>query len=204
MNNIDSTLENPVKNETFLDRLRAGTAESHNSLEQLPVSLSITSADISNESYALYLDMMHDVIKQLEDKIYPVIAPIVEDLDSRIKLDLIEKDLAVLNHSKTRFSNPFGDDAKLNSLPYALGIMYVVEGSTLGGRYILKNIEAFLPYDETQGALYFAGYGNKTGSTWKNFLNVLISYEQENNAGDEIIAGADFAFQAIHNHLAAN
>jgi len=198
-----STIENNVKNETFLEQLRAKTSDSHTNLEKLPVSMSITSPDITNASYAHYLDLMHDVIKQLEQEIYPVISSIVTDLDSRVKLDLIEKDLAVLDHVKTAFSNPFGDSRKLHSVPFAMGIMYVVEGSTLGGRYILKNIESALKLDDTNGALYFAGYGNKTGSTWKNFINVLTAYEQENHVGDEIIAGADFAFQAIHNHLIA-
>jgi len=199
-----STIGNEVKEETFLDQLRAKTTDSHTNLEQLPVSISITSPDITNASYAHYLDLMYDVINQLETSIYPVISPIVTDLDSRMKLHLIEKDLVTLNHTKAHFSTPFGDEAKLHSLPFAMGIMYVVEGSTLGGRYILKNIEAVLKLDDTNGALYFAGYGNKTGSTWKNFLNVLTAYEQENDCGDEIIAGADFAFQSIHNHFLAS
>ena len=70
---------------------------------------------------------------------------------------------------------------------FALGILYVVEGSSLGGRFILKNLETIPGLDNGKGVSYFTGYGNKTGSQWKNFLNFLTTYEEENNCEDEII-----------------
>ncbi|RYZ79234.1 MAG: biliverdin-producing heme oxygenase, partial [Proteobacteria bacterium] len=78
---------------------------------------------------------------------------------------------------------------------------YVVEGSALGGRFIFKNIEAALGFTDEHGARYFAGYGNKTGSHWKGFLNAFTSYIIENNAQDDAIAGANFAFSRIHKHF---
>lgn len=90
------------------------------------------------------------------------------------------------------------------SVPFAIGIMYVVEGSTLGGRFILKNIQDALGYDETNGASYFAGYGNKTGSHWKKFLKELTDFEKQTNLENEIINGADYGFRIIYEHLSVN
>lgn len=183
----------------FLERLRADTADSHKNLEKLPLSMSIMSPTVSAEAYALYLNRMHDVVKDTEENIFPLLQNVFSDLEERRKLQFINDDLAFLNAPKTDSKSPFELSEKV-SIPFAIGILYVVEGSSLGGRFILKNLQAALGYDQN-GVSYFNGYGNKTGSSWKHFLNVLTAYEEQNNAGEAIIAGADFAFQAIHRHF---
>jgi len=82
-----------------------------------------------------------------------------------------------------------------------MGILYVIEGSTLGGRVIYKNIHQNLELDADSGAAYFSGYGELTEPLWKGFMAELVAYEQINNTGDEIIAGANHAFNAIHKHF---
>ena len=188
-----------IQTVNFLEQLRADTADSHKNLEKLPLSMSIMSPTVSAEAYALYLNRMHDVIKNTEENIFPLLQNIFPDLEERRKLPLINADLAFLNAPKTEFKSPFVFSEKI-SVPFAIGIVYVVEGSSLGGRFILKNLQTALGYD-VEGVSYFNGYGNKTGSSWKNFLNVLTTYEEQNNVGSEIIAGADFAFQSIHSHF---
>ncbi|WP_278009613.1 biliverdin-producing heme oxygenase [Flavobacterium gyeonganense] len=79
--------------------------------------------------------------------------------------------------------------------------MYVIEGSTLGGRYILKNITTIAGLDKGQGVSYFNGYGEKTGNYWKSFLIFLEEYEQSYNCGNTIIEGAIYAFDSIHKHF---
>jgi len=183
---------------TFLERLRAETAESHKNLEKLPLSMSIMSPTVTAEAYALYLNRMHDVVRETEETIFPLLKNVFQDLEERRKLQLINADLAFLNAPKTDFKSPF---ASANiTIGFAIGILYVVEGSSLGGRFILKNLQTALGYEET-GVSYFNGYGNKTGSSWKNFLNDLTAYEEQNNASEAIISGADVAFQAIHKHF---
>ena len=161
--------------------------------------MSIMSPTVSAEAYALYLNRMHDVVKNTEETIFPLLQDIFPDLEERRKLQLINADLSFLNTPKTEFKSPFALSEKI-SVPFAIGILYVVEGSSLGGRFILKNLQTALGFDH-EGVSYFNGYGNKTGSSWKHFLNVLTAYEEQNNVGDEIISGADFAFQAIHSHF---
>ncbi len=74
--------------------------------------------------------------------------------------------------------------------------MYVLEGSTLGGKYIYKNIHAALPLDELQGAAYFNGYGADTGKRWTCFLDQLCSYVTEENK-TQVFKGADETFQLM-------
>lgn len=190
----------PTSSLTFLDNLRQKTSESHVFLESLPVSKSIVDPSISKESYALYLNLMLDVTLALEKEIFPVVEPFVQDVDERKKSEHIKNDLKNIGFERTPRTFLFLNSEE-NSPAFAMGIMYVVEGSTLGGRFILKNVSEKLNLDETNGASYFSGYGNKTGSFWKNFLANLTDFETSKNAEDEIIEGADFAFKKIAEHL---
>ncbi len=191
-------MSEPTQTLTFLDQLRSQTRDAHTQLESLPVSASITSDTISAAAYAHYLQLMHTVISETEDKIFGLLGAILPDLEERRKRQWIESDLQHLEFAPKKFGEVFKTEI---SVPFALGVMYTVEGSTMGGRYILKNIESALGLSENQGAQYFAGYGHATGKFWKNFLNSLTDYESQTGNTNEIIAGARYAFDAIHNHF---
>lgn len=183
----------------FLNDLKAQTADSHKNLEQLTVSASILSPDMKIEDYNHYLSLMHDVHKSTEEVIFPLLTEVIADLEERKKTFLIEQDLLFLNSHKTNSTTIF--QVKDLTIPFALGILYVVEGSTLGGRFILKNVSANPQLSGNGGVSYFNGYGEKTGSYWKSFLKMLSEYENNNNCAEEIIKGAVYAFDSIYNHF---
>lgn len=189
--------------EQFLALLRSETAASHKSLERLPVSESILSPTVNKESYANYLSLMYDIIADTEASIFPVVRGVVPDLGQRSKKQAIACDLINLGVKKSESKIVFVESGNM-STAFALGILYVIEGSSLGGRFILNHISAALGFDAENGARYFAGYGNKTGQMWKNFLETVTSYEAGHDCGAAIIAGADYAFRAIHQHFSVH
>lgn len=197
-------MQNTVTETNFLNKLRESTAIAHAALEALPVSESILKEDVSNEEYAHYLALMYDVVKDSEENIFPALQLYIPDITERKKTHLIEADLKKMGIDVTENQKPVSAGLGNPSAAYAMGILYVIEGSTLGGRVILKNISRALGYTEDSGAAYFSGYGNFTGSRWKSFLAGLSGFEAETGAGSEIIAGANYAFGAIHRHLVNN
>lgn len=186
----------------FPQRLRQETSALHTALEALPVSTSITNPSVTKEEYIHYLDLMHDVLKDAERVVYPQMARFLPDTEQRLKAPALEKDLDFLGHSKTIYTRIF--DAGPYTDGFAMGILYVLEGSSLGGRVILKNIKKKLGFDETAGASYFAGYGEETGTYWKRFSEGLAAFEEQEGNADEIIAGANYAFDAISKHFTKN
>ncbi|WP_116787967.1 biliverdin-producing heme oxygenase [Flavobacterium psychrotrophum] len=194
-------MNNTVSAPTFLENLRSLTSESHVALEALPVSESILKPDVTDVEYGHYLTIMRDVVKDAEENIFPITATVITDLDSRNKTHLIEADLTAVGAVVTDAEKPLSDGIENLTLPFALGVLYVIEGSTLGGRVILKNINGVLGHDAEKGAAYFSGYGGQTGSRWKAFLDQFTAYEAANNAGEEIIAGANYAYNAINRHF---
>jgi heme oxygenase (biliverdin-IX-beta and delta-forming) len=183
----------------FLSDLKNKTSDSHRKLESLPISASIMSPDMKISDYILYLSLMHDVHKNTENVIFPLLSEIITDLHKRKKSHLIEEDFAFLQYNKTNSNLVFSN--KEITVPFALGILYVIEGSSLGGRFILKNISKIRDLDNGHGTFYFNGYGDGTGNFWKNFLGYLSEYEENHNCGNIIIEGAIYAFDSIYNHF---
>lgn len=187
---------------SFTEKIRSATSGSHRRLETLPISQSIVSPTLDKASYGHYLALMRDVVRDTESVVAPMLSNVFSDLKERRKLDPIDADLAFIGR------RPFGQTVfrkdEIGSVAFAAGIFYVVEGSALGGRFILNNIRQTLGFDEASGASYFYGYGNATGSFWKRFLDQLNTFEATEANGDAIIAGADYAFNAIHRHFEKN
>lgn len=183
-----------VSQVSFLDKLRLSTSPLHKQLESVPLSQIVVSPQITVQKYAEYLLVMECVIRDVEAKVYPVISNFISDIDQRKKLSWIQDDLEVLGFSVLNEATAFDADFEV---PFALGILYVLEGSSLGGRVILKNIEKQLGFNAERGAKYFSGYKENTGSLWKSFLSEMVQYEQDHDCSNAIIEGANFAFEII-------
>lgn len=114
-------------------------------------------------------------------------------LEERRKLSALQKDLASLGITD------YGETTapQLTNIQQAFGILYVMEGSTLGGNVIAKNLaklDAFRDFSFQ----YFGIYGDQTGPMWKNFKNVL-----DEDFGDEdlpdVLTGVQHAYQFLLN-----
>lgn len=189
--------------DAFLRKLRTETTPMHSALEANAVSTSLMSPALDEKIYKRYLTLMGEVVAFTEKVIFPAVQDIVPDLHERHKLQHIHADLASLT-SQEQQPALFHPDEKAFNVPFALGYMYVIEGSTLGGRVILKHVQDKLKLDEHRGASFFAGYGAETGVKWKNFLSNLTNYAERSGNGDGIIKGAVHAFAAIDRYFAAN
>lgn len=184
----------------FLHKLRADTSSLHNSLEELSISKNLTADNATLSDYTCYLQAMYGVVKDAEQNIYPLLEDVIPDVNDRLKLASLESDIKNIDeevYNKTVF--PI--EAKKNDVPFLLGIMYVVEGSALGGRVILKNLSEQIKLSQEVGTSYFTGYGERTGEMWKAFVEKMSNYAVANSVEDEIIDGANCAFRAIYDHL---
>ena len=80
----------------------------------------------------------------------------------------------------------------------ALGAMYVVEGSTLGGKIILKTLRS--RGVSTDGLHFLDPYGKQAGALWRTFLSILErETAPDQTAMNDCVSGAikAFTFAAI-------
>lgn len=174
----------------------------HKALEDNKISQKLMDPSVTISDYAFYLRCMSEVIKNFDEKVLPAISEVITDSDQRKKMADINTDLEFLyNHgAENKPAASFEGFTGNESLAYALGYAYVVEGSTLGGRVILKQIAQVLPMDG--GTRFFEGYGAETGSFWKNFMMHFTRYVLTTNTGEEAIKGAIDGFSHIGQHFA--
>lgn len=87
-------------------------------------------------------------------------------------------------------------------LPRTLGIAYVIEGSTLGGRFILSRLLPPIAAMRGAATAFLEGYGAATGERWRAFGMVVergvITAADEREAAD----GARDAFARLIDWLA--
>lgn len=182
---------------SFLDELRARTGPMHKKLEQTPISQRIVSPSISREDYTGYLRLVHKLHQGVEDFVFPHVSHLVDDLSERRKSAVIEKDLEAMSSDKSPSTNSFADHNFKPDIAFCMGILYVSEGSTLGGMVIVKNIHTALGATAEGATGFLTVYGQQTGSRWKKFLQHLIEFSDAcDDAGRQrLIEGAIYGFE---------
>lgn len=120
---------------------------------------------------------------------------------SRRRIEWLERDLAILGVSAPQAAIP---DLVLRTVPEALGCLYVVEGSALGGQHIARIVGRDLGLNEANGARYFFGYGKETDVTWAAFVARLDAFPATMAAGVEHGARLTFMlFDTAFTHATA-
>lgn len=183
----------------FLQLLRSATNEQHKALEDTPLSKALLNQEVSRDQYKAYLQKMLAINLYFEKNIFPLAAAVTGDTNNRYKSQKILADLAFVPGRPIENPNDFYMPQHTHhATAYALGCMYVLEGSTLGGKFILQHIGKILSYNAFAGATYFAGYGELTGSMWKSFLEKLSGYaDNYPQYQPAVLQGARESFEAI-------
>lgn len=61
------------------------------------------------------------------------------------------------------------------SVGLALGSLYVIEGSSVGGRILARHFGERLGMRPDTGCRFFAGYGERTSQMWSAFGELMVS-----------------------------
>ena len=173
------------------DKLKEATKQNHQQLEKTLVG-KLKAIRSANE-YAALLKLFYGYFGGLEQKINRVIdAEFLPDHTERRKTKAIADDLLSLQ-------SDIPEKAAGDALPVienqlqALGALYVVEGSTLGGKIISKMMQQQLNLGD-KGISFFAGYGNRTEQMWDVFKLTLNKHAETPARQAEVIAAANETF----------
>lgn len=183
----------------MLARLRVVTRPAHDLLEG---ALGLLDEQLDRETYKLVLERFYGFWCGWE----PQVATLLQDkplFDPRRRMHLLRADLAVLGLSARAVDAlPKCPLPLLHDAAEALGSLYVMEGSTLGGRIIQRNVERCLGFDSRSGCTYFAGYGASTGIMWR----LLLARLDEASATDaeRVATGATATFERLAYWLPRN
>jgi heme oxygenase len=114
------------------------------------------------------------------------------DYAQRRKTSSLVHDLTCLNEKLPILANGISLPIIKNHFQ-ALGALYVIEGSTLGGRIICKMLNEQLNIPDFPGLSFFNGYGDNTAKMWEVFKSAL-NLPSNNAAYGMIIQSANDTF----------
>jgi heme oxygenase len=95
--------------------------------------------------------------------------------EQRRKASLLLQDIAVINGAPIDTPPLCTDIPEITDAGQALGALYVLEGSTLGGQVISEIITRNVP-NVSKALSFFEGYGNNTQPMWDSFVHYLDGY----------------------------
>jgi heme oxygenase len=152
----------------------------------------------SVEDYASLLKTFYGFYFPLQNKISRILTDSdLADISERKLASLVLEDLLSLGYPVTDI--PICRDLPaISNKAEAFGCMYVMEGSTLGGRIISKWLQSntFISLQEEQ-LHFFSGYKEQTGAKWKTFLDAL-NEQQDVHA---VIDAANATFTLFQNWI---
>lgn len=157
-----------------MQQLRDATRVAHDRIELV---LPVLDPRLTRPRYVRVLEALYGFYAPLE----PLCAAAAGadspalDLPARAKLPLLEADLGALGATPTEIHGlPWARQLPtVTSASQAMGVLYVLEGATLGGQIIQRQLRGSLGIDVESGAAFFVGYGARTRQMWMQFSGYL-------------------------------
>ncbi|ARP81644.1 hypothetical protein CAL12_13050 [Bordetella genomosp. 8] len=179
--------------------LKDATRERH---ERLDGSLRIGAADAGYADYVAYIAALGGWLRPVEDALWARDWPAsLHPQARRDKSARIDRDLAAARALGEQVPVAPACDRLPSvgrSRAYDAGVMYVIEGSQLGGRMMAKRLRQAWPDREFH---YMDGYGADLGALWKDFTAFLGEALRSQADLDEAVAGARDAFDSLADWL---
>jgi len=190
-----------VAPQTLRFRLRERTDAIHRRLDANLNSLGMTG---DRNSYQLILKRFLGLFRPLEEQLARIAwEGSGIDISLRRKVHWLQYDLERLGLPPEEFAQTLDCRSvpAISSVPEGLGALYVIEGATLGGQIIARQILSDLNINETNGGRFFAAYGDETGRFWREFVSVLDCHHPGTQTADVIESTAISTFNCFESWM---
>jgi len=193
---------------SIMQRLKAETGDLHSHAESRALQKTIAAGKVDRAAFRAYLGQLYHVHESLESALddsrndHPAIGALATE--DRMRVPDLDRDLAFYDVNRHRL--PAGDAAQRFSHqideikdadPVALlGALYVLEGSTNGGRFLARALRKSWDLDG-DGLSYFDPYGDEQPQKWAAFKEQMNEASFDSDQEDAIIEMAKATFLAI-------
>ncbi|MDT3403454.1 biliverdin-producing heme oxygenase [Mucilaginibacter terrae] len=174
------------------EKLKTETLTNHQQLEKMLVTRMKSIRSV--QDYIDLLQLFYSYFGALETRINTFIsAEQLPDYTHRRKSAALSKDISDLGG--TPVETVSGDSLpEIENALQAFGALYVIEGSTLGGKIIAKMMAQQLGITNGTGLSFFNGYGDDSAQMWDKFKQKLDLIAQDSNSENIVIEAANQTF----------
>lgn len=175
--------------------LRESTAPAHTEIEKNRRLSLLTSSALDKESYRDVLARYYGFFRPIENALSESpFANVVPNLHERFKSAELTQDLLGLGLTAQDIEAlPFATQLPpVQTRAQILGVMYVLEGSALGGMMIARGLTA---HPWWGGGSFFHSDGAAVSSRWKSYLAALETVPE--SEWPEVVSSALATFKAL-------
>ncbi len=186
---------------SLLEALRTGTALLHVALEK---RLPFFSEYLDADWFRRLLQAYYGFYGAMEAALYDCeLIPDGYDTELRVKTPTLLSDLLALGLNDMAINDlPRCTQLPLLDTPAAcLGALYVLEGATLGGQVLRREMAQRLGLDADNGGAFLNVYGPETGRRWKDFLDYLGHQPLDAPAKQHAVDAARSTFRCFEQWL---
>jgi heme oxygenase (biliverdin-IX-beta and delta-forming) len=166
-----------------IEVLKEATAEHHERAERSPAMTLLMSERLTLRAYGDILLATYGFVRALEASLLSEAPEITARFSywQRVKTPFLARDLALIDRDLPASPvNVVSNHWSFERPERALGAMYVMEGATLGGKYVSEHVSRVLGFEPPAGVSYFHSYGKSRGRMWNAFkreANQVIAQE---------------------------
>lgn len=193
-------MQNPNNEPTVRLRMRNVTHHHHVNLNQHPVLVELIKPHSSLVNYHKVLCAYFYIYQLLENRInlFLKASPCTFDYSERIKLPWIAQDLEFFQlYPSNQKSHTFIATTlpEITSIGHLVGVLYVLEGATLGGQFISGSLFKNHGLHSSQGARFFSGYGERSSLMWQAFVDFSQSIDNNEAQCEAACVSASQTFE---------
>lgn len=184
---------NQSQHATLMDLLKEAIREQHARMEALPFIVALADGQLPLESYVGQLRAMAVIHGTLEHELAQIHSGDIRTvlLDRPSRLVHLRKDLSVFDQqlipdieAALEHSRKIAERIRRYRVEQPidlLGILYVLQGNTLGNAVHLPDVLRIFGSQTSGNAHYYAGYGRETARYWKEFCHAMnaLSIDQD-------------------------
>ncbi len=182
------------------DTLRAATRQLHARLDEHKGLQRLLAPDLAAAEYAAILAAFWGFYTPLEASLARVAAGAAWApwTTGRQQAERLARDLAHFGRRPEELPR-CEHGPRIDSETEISGVLYVLEGSALGGQLISKRLTRSLALTPATGAAFFFGEGTGTRARWHDFLACLHVWAAPRNEAEieRSVAAARETFQAL-------
>jgi heme oxygenase len=186
----------------IMTALKTGTIEQHAAIERI---MPFFKEDFSLEAYIRVLKAFLGFFEPVERDLRSIATrdSFGFNIDRRQRANLLSIDLLALGLTPADMALiPRCDRLpRLENVDDGLGCLYVLEGSTLGGQLIAREVQTRFGVGEKTGAGFFHGYGSQTGVKWREFCTSVRIYAAGAESQSAIVESARSTFGLLESWM---
>ena len=189
--------------------LKSATADLHQAAEGTPLQRQLVKGELPQDLYAAFLGQMYLVHAALEQAVrdasasHPGFCTVVREYHDREPQ--LRQDLAFLDIDLAAIAPIAATTAMLTDIertaadrPIALlGMLYVLEGSTNGSKFIARALRKAYQLEQGPGVAYLDPHGELQQDRWQAFKRDMDSVGFTERESEAIIATAKGMFRSI-------